>query len=405
MLRITASSVVGSHAETGSALRGVVSSLAARRDIVFGVHGPEELRADMRILLAGVRIRVIHLEPGPHRDNLAVRVRSVRRNRVRQIFSSHAVEALPGRHVTRCVEMAEQIVERSIFKHQNDHVIECSQTFAWTLRSNGDLPSVSAHDDRRSSNLDELSARNTAHQPLSEGTIEVFLLCSARRIWSDTRLEPVASFGRQPDLHVLRDFDVDVSRRQLCTVRDCVEAVDWLGIQVKECDAGVSMRGKLIGVLAAAAIAGPSPAEEGPLPKEFEAIETIVVVFLENRSFVNLLPSFPGALGIAQASPEAILQRDRDGSILPHLPPVWESGAKTPDPAYPASMPNAPFAIDEKPYDRPGSVLTVSPVHRFYQNRMQINDGKNDMFVAWTDVGSPSHGALQSGGHLSVQAG
>ena len=27
-------------------------------------------------------------------------------------------------------------------------------------------------------------------------------------------------------------------------------------------------------------------------------------------------------------------------------------------------------------------------MHRFYQNRMQINGGKNDMFVAWTDVGS-----------------
>ena len=48
-------------------------------------------------------------------------------------------------------------------------------------------------------------------------------------------------------------------------------------------------------------------------------------------------------------------------------------------------MPNAPFAINEQPYDRPASVLTVSPVHRFYQNRMQINDGKNDEFVAWTD--------------------
>ena len=33
-------------------------------------------------------------------------------------------------------------------------------------------------------------------------------------------------------------------------------------------------------------------------------------------------------------------------------------------------------------------MLTVSPVHRFYQNRMQINGGRNDMFVAWTDVGS-----------------
>jgi acid phosphatase len=152
--------------------------------------------------------------------------------------------------------------------------------------------------------------------------------------------------------------------------------------------AGIRMRATLIALLASVAIASPAPADEGALPKAFEAIETIVVVFLENRSFVNLLPSFPGALGIAQAAPEAILQRDRDGSILPHLPPIWESDAKTPDPAYPASMPNAPFAIDENPYDRPGSVLTVSPVHRFYQNRMQINDGKNDKFVAWTDVGS-----------------
>jgi phospholipase C len=42
-------------------------------------------------------------------------------------------------------------------------------------------------------------------------------------------------------------------------------------------------------------------------------------------------------------------------------------------------MPNAPFAIDEAPYALPANVLTVSPVHRFYQNRMQINGGKNDM--------------------------
>ena len=44
-------------------------------------------------------------------------------------------------------------------------------------------------------------------------------------------------------------------------------------------------------------MAGQAQAEEGPLPKEFEAIETIVVVFLENRSFVNLLPRFPRRAG------------------------------------------------------------------------------------------------------------
>ena len=150
--------------------------------------------------------------------------------------------------------------------------------------------------------------------------------------------------------------------------------------------------GSLIGLLVAAATAGQALADDGPLPKEFEAIETVVVVFLENRSFVNLLPRFPGALGVAQSPPESLRQRDRDGSLLPHLPPVWKSGTARPDPAYPASMPNAPFAIDEAPYALPGNVLTVSPVHRFYQNRMQINGGKNDMFVAWTDVGSLAMG-------------
>src|SRR5215212_11254074 len=124
------------------------------------------------------------------------------------------------------------------------------------------------------------------------------------------------------------------------------------------------MRGRFIGFLTAAAIAGPVLAEEGPLPKAFEAIETIVVVFLENRSFVNLLPSFPGALGIAQGAPESLLQRDRDGSILPHLPPVWKIGSKTPNPAYPASMPNAPLAIDEQTYERTASVLNVNHVQR-----------------------------------------
>jgi phospholipase C len=148
------------------------------------------------------------------------------------------------------------------------------------------------------------------------------------------------------------------------------------------------MKGGLIGLAAAAAIVGSASADERPLAKQFEAIETIVVVFLENRSFVNLLPSFPNALGIAQSPPESLVQRDRDGSVLPHLPPVWSRGAARPDPAYPASMPNRPFAIDEPPYDLPRNVLTVTPVHRFYQNQMQINGGKNDMFVAWTNVGS-----------------
>ncbi len=148
------------------------------------------------------------------------------------------------------------------------------------------------------------------------------------------------------------------------------------------------MRRIAAGLACALMAAAPALAEDRPLPKAFEAIETIVVVYPENRSFVHLLPDFPGAFGIAQAPASAVTQRDRDGSVLPRLPPVWKEGTDKPDPAYPATMPNAPFRIGEPPYDRPADVLTVSPVHRFYQNRMQINGGRNDMFVAWTDVGS-----------------
>ncbi|MCB1499745.1 MAG: acid phosphatase [Bauldia sp.] len=140
--------------------------------------------------------------------------------------------------------------------------------------------------------------------------------------------------------------------------------------------------------------------DDAPLPPEFDRIKTIVVVYSENRSFAHLLPDHPGAFGIADAAKDTIVQRDRDGSVLASLPPVWAEGSNPPaaDPAYPDAMPNAPFDIAAPPYDLPSDILTVTPVHRFYQNRMQINGGRNDMFVAWTDVGSLVMGHYSSEG-------
>jgi acid phosphatase len=171
------------------------------------------------------------------------------------------------------------------------------------------------------------------------------------------------------------------------------------------------MRRILAGLACAFVVATPALAEDGPLPDGFKAIQTIVVVYFENRSFVNLLPDFPGAFGIAEAPQSAVVQRDRDGSVLPHLPPVWLTDSAipdpgrfeppTPDPAYPASMPNAPFLIGEPPYDKPADVLTPNPVHEFYQNQRQINGGRNDAFVAWTNVGSLTMGTYEGKGtHL-----
>ena len=85
-------------------------------------------------------------------------------------------------------------------------------------------------------------------------------------------------------------------------------------------------------------------------PPNLSRIEHIVVVFAENRSFDNLYGLFPGANGIANATPEQYTQVDRDGKVLARLPAVWKTGTSEADPAFPSDLPNKPFRID---YVRP----------------------------------------------------
>src|SRR5262245_63170451 len=75
-------------------------------------------------------------------------------------------------------------------------------------------------------------------------------------------------------------------------------------------------------------------------------IDTIVVIYPENRSFDHLYGLFPGANGIAKATKEQYTQRDHDGSVLPYLR-VWDGHGK-PDPRVP-ELPNATFRIDAPP--------------------------------------------------------
>src|SRR5436190_3253623 len=98
----------------------------------------------------------------------------------------------------------------------------------------------------------------------------------------------------------------------------------------------------------------------GP-PKGLEQIETIVVVYAENRSFDHLYGLFPGAEGIAAATAEQKTQLDHDGKPLPHLPPVYER--VKPDPHNPsvAALPNGPFRIDLPPVDRRMDEVLPSP--------------------------------------------
>ena len=78
-----------------------------------------------------------------------------------------------------------------------------------------------------------------------------------------------------------------------------------------------------------------------------ERIQHIVVIYAENRSFDHLYGMFPGADGIANATPAQYTQVDYDGTPLPHLPPVWKG--KDPDPAFPQNLPNKPFRLDQPP--------------------------------------------------------
>lgn len=115
-----------------------------------------------------------------------------------------------------------------------------------------------------------------------------------------------------------------------------------------------------------------------------DAIEHIVVIYAENRSFDHLYGLFPGANGIAQATPEQAVQRDHDGKPFATLPPGLDRQGR---PVLTAKLPNKPFRIDAPPLNLPLSVPTPDLVHRYYQNIEQINAGLNDKFAAVSDAG------------------
>jgi acid phosphatase len=132
------------------------------------------------------------------------------------------------------------------------------------------------------------------------------------------------------------------------------------------------------------------PADDANLDK----IETVIVIYAENRSFDNLYGHFPNANGLQNLSGKIAQQVDRDGKLLAELPPIWKGlTAQGVVPAITQAqtehLPNAPFAIDDpNGFNLPLYVATNDPWHRFYQNQMQINGGKNDRFVAYGDSGA-----------------
>lgn len=138
--------------------------------------------------------------------------------------------------------------------------------------------------------------------------------------------------------------------------------------------------------LAAAALSACAPMTTGPDAAGLDRIEHVVVIYAENRSFDHLYGLFPGADGIAQATPEQKTQLDHDGRPLPTLPPVYEGGK--PSARFPTGLPNGPFRIDQAPVARRLDEVLPSPIHNFWQNQEQIAGGANNRFVAMSTVGA-----------------
>ncbi|MGF6804475.1 acid phosphatase [Paraburkholderia youngii] len=129
-------------------------------------------------------------------------------------------------------------------------------------------------------------------------------------------------------------------------------------------------------------------------------MKNIVVIYAENRSFANLYGNYPGVQHPLDAvTAEQYVQLDRDGKTpLPRLPAIWGGlvpqaqevdgkrymiGEKDLD-----HLRNRPFQIvDAHGAPLPTGVITRDLIHRFYQNQMQINAGRNNQFAAWGDSG------------------
>ena len=148
---------------------------------------------------------------------------------------------------------------------------------------------------------------------------------------------------------------------------------------------------------------------------DYSDINTVVVIYAENRSFDSLFGQFPGANGLSRASHASYTQLDRDGSVLQALPPVWggtggNSGPVVSNAGVTSGAPAAPVPVTETQtasylqFNHPYSIQSLynfqssadtNPLqytnrdlyHRFYENQMQINGGANNMFAAWADSG------------------
>jgi phospholipase C len=146
-------------------------------------------------------------------------------------------------------------------------------------------------------------------------------------------------------------------------------------------------------VLAQAGPRAPDPA----YLRMLDRIKNILVIYMENRSFDNIFGEFPGANGLSRAAGK-VIQTDGTGRTFDSLPPsrwpfnIPENAPELRAVESLANLPNRPFAIDGV---RPGvtwASYTRDLVHRFYNQKVQVNGSKMDRFVQQSDAAALAMG-------------
>ena len=116
--------------------------------------------------------------------------------------------------------------------------------------------------------------------------------------------------------------------------------------------------------------------------KDLQQIRHVIIIYQENWSFDGLYGKFPGANGLASAG-AAVSQVDKAGNPLRVLPQAIGADGK-PDGRFPRQLPVEPFDLTKYV---PASQTTGDLIHEFYHEQLQIDGGKMDRFVTWSDNG------------------
>jgi phospholipase C len=152
---------------------------------------------------------------------------------------------------------------------------------------------------------------------------------------------------------------------------------------------GRILLGLAITIVALAQIASlcrPSRALAADAPDKLHAfrarVNHIIVIYQENWSFDGLYGKFPGADGIANAG-AAARQVDKQGIPYKVLPQPTDKVGGVKNNRFPADLPVGPFDLAK--YIAPDG-RTDDLIHRFYHEQWQIDGGKMDKFVAFSDA-------------------